>query len=408
MGFPSVDEQMAVLERGCEHIYTEAELRKKLEESRAQGRPLRIKLGLDPTAPDIHLGHTVVLGKMRQFQDLGHKAVLIIGDYTAMVGDPSGKSKTRPMLSRQEIEVNARTYFAQAGKILDMSEDKLEIRPNSEWLNGLNLADALRLAGKMTVARMLERDSFEKRYKAGDAIYIHEFLYPLLQGYDSVAIESDVELGGTDQTFNNLVGRDLQTDAGQPPQVVMIMPILVGIDGVEKMSKSLGNYIGVTEPASEMFGKTMRIPDELMRNYYELLTTCSMSEISTLCDPSKTHPREAKVSLAKEIVARFHDAAAADREAELFDRVFRDGGLRDDIPEVTLSTGEVGGNGIMIGKMLKLLDLADSVSDGKRLVQQGGVSIDNEKLSDPQATITPADGMIVRVGKRRVAKVKLT
>jgi tyrosyl-tRNA synthetase len=339
---------------------------------------------------------------------LGHKAVLIIGDYTAMVGDPSGKSKTRPMLSREEIDVNAKTYLAQAGKILDTSEEKLEIRPNSEWLDALNLADALKLAGKMTVARMLERDSFEKRYKAGEAIYIHEFLYPLLQGHDSVAIESDVELGGTDQTFNNLVGRDLQTDAGQAPQIVMIMPILVGIDGVEKMSKSLGNYIGVTDEPSEMFGKTMRIPDELMANYYELLTTRPMSEVRTLCDPAKTHPREAKVALAKEIVTRFHDAASADREAEMFDRVFRDGGLRDDVPEVPLSKTEIGGDGIMVGKMLKLLDLADSASDGKRLVKQGGVSIDEERLTDPQATVTPTDGMIVRVGKRRVAKVKLT
>ncbi len=408
MGFASVEEQLAVLERGCEHIYTAEELRKKLELSKAEDKPLRIKLGLDPTAPDIHLGHTVVLRKMRQFQDLGHRAVLIIGDYTAMVGDPSGKSKTRPVLSPDEIKVNAETYFAQAGKILDTSEERLEIRPNSEWLNPLNLADALKLAGKMTVARMLERDSFEKRYKEGEAIYIHEFLYPLLQGHDSVAIESDVELGGTDQTFNNLVGRDLQIDAGQPPQVVMIMPILVGIDGVEKMSKSLGNYIGVTEEPSEMFGKTMRIPDELMPNYFELLTTWPMDEIRTLCDASKTHPREAKVALAKEIVSQFHDAATADREAEMFDRVFREGGLRDDIPEATLPGSEVGHDGIMVGKLLNLLELAASASEGKRLVKQGGVSIDGEKLADPQAMITPTDGMLIRVGKRRVARIKLT
>ncbi len=408
MGFASVDEQLAVLERGCEHIYTLDELRKKLVESQANDRPLRIKLGLDPTAPDIHLGHTVVLRKMRQFQDLGHRAVLIIGDYTAMVGDPSGKSKTRPVLSPDEIKVNAETYFAQAGKILDTSEDKLEIRPNSEWLNPLNLADALKLAGKMTVARMLERDSFEKRYKEGEAIYIHEFLYPLLQGHDSVAIESDVELGGTDQTFNNLVGRDLQIDAGQPPQVVMIMPILVGIDGMEKMSKSLGNYIGVTEPPSEMFGKTMRIPDELMRNYFELLTTRPMSEVRTLCDAGKTHPREAKVTLAKDIVAQFYDAATADRESEMFDRVFREGGLRDDIPEVTIDRASLDGDGVPIGKLLQLLNLTETGGEGKRLVKQGGVSVDDEKFSDPMGKVAPTDGMIVRVGKRRVAKVKLT
>ena len=408
MGFASVDEQMAVLGRGCEHIYTEAELREKLAASRAGNRPLRVKLGLDPTAPDIHLGHTVVLGKMRQFQDLGHRAVLIIGDYTTRVGDPSGRLKARRVMSLEEIEANAQTYFEQAGKVLDTSEDKLEIRRNSEWLEGLNLADALQLAGKMTVAQMLERDSFEQRYKSGEPIYIHEFLYPLLQGHDSVALESDVELGGTDQTFNVLVGRNLQTDAGQPPQAVVVMPILVGTDGVEKMGKSLGNYIGVTEPPSEMFGKTMRIPDELMPNWFELLTTVPMSEVRTLCDPAETHPREAKVGLARQIVTRFHDAAAADHEAEMFDRVFRDGGLRDDIPDVALSGSEIGDDGMMPGKLLKLLELAPSASEGGRLVKQGGVSIDDRKLSDPQGKITPADGMLVRVGKRRVARVKLT
>jgi tyrosyl-tRNA synthetase len=407
MDFQGVDEQLAVLERGCDRIYTEAELRKKLEESRAAGRPLRVKLGLDPTAPDIHLGHTVVLRKMRQFQDLGHRAVLIIGDYTAMVGDPSGRSKTRPMLSLEQIEVNAQTYLAQAGKVLSTDPDKLEIRRNSEWLTEMNMAAALRLAAKMTVARMLERDTFEKRYKAGEAIYIHEFLYPLLQGHDSVAIRSDVELGGTDQTFNNLVGRDLQIDAGQAPQIVMIMPILVGIDGVEKMSKSLGNYIGVSDPPSEMFGKTMRIPDGLMANYFELLTTRPKGEIQTLCDPARTHPRQAKVTLAKDIVTQFYDAATADREAELFDRVFRDGGLRDDIPEVAISRAELGGNGFLPGKLLKRLGLVDSASEGARQVKQGGVSIDTQKLSDPQARISPVDGMIVRVGKRRAARVRV-
>ncbi len=408
MGFASVDEQMAVLERGCERIYTEPELRKKLEASRAENRPLRIKLGLDVTAPDIHLGHTVGLGKMRQFQDLGHKAVLIIGDYTTMVGDPSGRSKTRPVLSREEIEANAETYFAQAGKILDTHDDRLEIRRNSEWLAGLNLADTLKLAGKMTVARMLERDSFEKRYKSGEPIYIHEFMYPLLQGYDSVALEADVELGGTDQTFNCLVGRDLQIDAGQPPQVVMINPILVGTDGVEKMSKSLGNYVGVTDPPSEMFGKTMRIPDGLMANYYELLTSRPMSEIRTLCSPAKTHPRQAKAALAREIVTRFYDAQTAEREAALFDRVFRDGGIRDDVPEVALGKAEIGDDSIMPGKLLVLLKLTESTGEGKRLIKQGGVSVDDRKLSDPLTPLAVTDGMLVRVGKRRAARVKLT
>jgi len=408
MAFASVDEQMAVLTRGIDSLYTEAELRKKLEESRKTGWPLRVKLGLDPTAPDIHLGHTVVLRKMRQFQDLGHKAVLIIGDYTAMVGDPSGRSKTRPVLNADQIEANAKTYFAQAGKIVDTAPSKLEIRPNSEWLGKMNMASALKLAGKMTVARMLERDSFAKRYKAGEPIFIHEFLYPLLQGQDSVEIQSDVELGGTDQTFNNLVGRDLQIDAGQPPQVVMIMPILIGIDGVEKMSKSLGNYIGVTDPPSEMFGKTMRIPDGLMPNYFELLTGRPQTEIRILCNPAKTHPREAKATLARDIVTQFYDAATAQREAELFDRVFRDGGLRDDIPEVTLNRAELDGDGVLPGKLLKLLGLADSASEGGRLVKQGGVTINDRRLTDPQAKVSPENGMIVRVGKRRVAVVKLT
>jgi len=406
MVFPSVDDQLAVLERGCERIYTEAELRKKLEDSRASGRPLRVKLGLDPTAPDIHLGHTVVLRKMRQFQDLGHKAVLIIGDYTAMVGDPSGRSKTRPILGPEQIERNAETYFAQAGKVLDTDPAKLEIRRNSEWLAGMNLAAALRLAGKMTVARMLERDAFEKRYRTGDPIYIHEFLYPLLQGQDSVAIESDVELGGTDQTFNNLVGRDLQMDAGQPPQVVVIMPILIGIDGTEKMSKSLGNYIGVTDPPGEMFGKTMRIPDGLMPNYFTLLTTRSVEEIRTLCDPEKTHPRQAKATLARDIVTQFYDAATAEREAEMFDRVFRDGGLRDDIPDVPLNRADFG-DGILPGKLLKLLGLAESTSEGARLVKQGGVSMNEQKLIDPQTKVAPTDGAVFRVGKRRAARVRL-
>jgi tyrosyl-tRNA synthetase len=311
------------------------------------------------------------------------------------------------VLSAEEVERNAMTYFAQAGKVLDTDPSKLELRRNSEWLAGLNLAAALRLAGKMTVARMLERDSFERRYKAGDPIYIHEFLYPLLQGQDSVVIESDVEIGGTDQTFNCLVGRDLQIDAGQPPQVVMVMPMLVGTDGAEKMSKSLGNYIGVSDPPSEMFGKTMRIPDALMPNYFDLLTTRTQPEVRTLCDPGKTHPRQAKVTLARDIVTQFYDAATADREADLFDRVFRDGGLRDDIPEVAIRRAEIGGDGLLPGKLLKLLGLVDSNMEGTRQVKQGGVSIDNQKLSDPQARIAPTDGMIVRVGKRRAARVKV-
>ena len=299
--FRSADDQLKVLCARAVQIETVDELRKKLDESRAANRPLRVKLGMDPTAPDIHLGHTVVLRKMREFQDLGHKAVLIIGDYTAMIGDPSGKTKTRPMLSAEEIKHNAETYFQQAGKVLDTAPDKLEIRYNSEWLAPMRLADVIKLCSQMSVARMMERDTFEKRYKAGEPISIHEFLYPLMQGYDSVCIQSDVELGGTDQTFNNLVGRQLQAGAGQQSQIVMIMPILPGLDGVHKMSKSLGNYIGVSEPPNEVFGKAMSISDELMWPWYEMLLGKTQAEIAAL----KTgHPMEAKKALAAALVER--------------------------------------------------------------------------------------------------------
>ncbi|MBN1489517.1 MAG: tyrosine--tRNA ligase, partial [Phycisphaerae bacterium] len=306
----SIDGQLALLARGCEQIYKADELKRKLETAQRQGRQLRVKLGLDPSAPDIHLGHAVVLRKMRQFQDLGHKAVLIIGDYTAMIGDPTGKSKTRPVLTGEQVDINAATYLDQAGKILDTSPEKLEIRRNSEWLAPMTFADVLKLAGKMTVARMLERDTFAKRYAAGIEIYIHEFLYPLMQGHDSVAIRSDVELGGTDQTFNNLVGRDFQADDGQEPQVVMILPILVGLDGVEKMSKSLGNYVGVGEPAHDMFGKLMSVPDQCMVNYFTLLTDLAVPEIQRICDPKQTHPMDAKKRLAETVTQGFHAADA--------------------------------------------------------------------------------------------------
>src|SRR3954447_2548239 len=270
--FAPVDEQLTYLKKGAAEIIRDADLRAKLEKSRSTGKPLRIKLGMDPTAPDLHLGHSVVLRNMRQFQDFGHKAILIIGDATAMIGDPTGKKKTRPVLTPAELEKNAATYFAQAGKILDMSPEKVEIHNNSEWLHKMSFVDSLKLCQKMTVARMLERDTFQERYKAGEPIYIHEFMYPLMQGWDSVMIKADVELGGTDQTFNNLVGRDLQESEGQPPQIVIIMPILVGMDGVQKMSKSLGNYIGVSEAASEQFGKAMSIPDNLMENWFRMVT----------------------------------------------------------------------------------------------------------------------------------------
>ena len=406
--FPSINEQMAVLQRGCERVFTEEELRQRLEHAAEQGRPLRVKLGMDPTAPDIHLGHSVVLRKMRQFQDLGHRAVLIIGDYTAMVGDPSGRSKTRPLLSPEEVRQNADTYLEQAGRILDITPQKLEMRYNSEWLSGLSFADVLRLTSQMTVARMLERDTFATRYKAGTEIYIHEFLYPLMQGRDSVAIEADVELGGTDQTFNNLVGRDLQRDAGQPPQIVIIMPLLIGLDGTEKMSKSLGNAVGVTEPASEMFGKVMSIPDDLMGNYFELLTDRPEKETAELLNADRTHPREAKVTLAKDVVAWYHGLPAAEAAATEFDRIHAgagSGGLPDDIPGAPAPGEWFGGDGVAAVKLIVHCGFSPSNSEAKKLLAEGGVRLNGQKLTDPQATIKLNNGDILQRGKRRFVRL---
>ncbi len=397
-----IAQQIKALKHGTIEIYTEEELAEKLTEAADNSRQLRIKLGLDPTSPDIHLGHTVVLRKMRQFQDLGHKAVLIIGDYTALIGDPSGQNTTRPVLSSKQIEKNAKTYFQQAGKILDTSEDKLEVRYNSEWLAELNLADIIKLTSNMTVARMLERDTFELRYKKGDPIGIHEFLYPLMQGYDSVMIKSDVELGGTDQTFNNLVGRDLQRVDGQNPQVVITMPILVGLDGKEKMSKSKNNYIGVTDEPTDMFGKVMSISDCLMENYFTLLTDLSDEKIAELVNPDKTHPKEAKVLLGKMLVEQFYDKAAAESAAEQFDKVFAKRQLPDEITEF-----EVSKESVATKKLLLLCKLVDTGGEAKRMIKQSAVSIDGEKIADPNAQITPADGMVVQVGKRRFARLKV-
>ena len=398
----NVVQTVEALKRGTVEVYTETDLAQRLMDAAKAGRQMRIKLGLDPTSPDIHLGHTVVLRKMRQFQDLGHKAVLIIGDYTARVGDPTGQNATRPMLSPEQIERNARTYFNQAGHILNTSPDKLEVRYNSEWLAKLNLADLIKLASSMTVARMLERDTFELRYKAGDPIGIHEFLYPLMQGYDSVMIRSDVELGGTDQTFNNLVGRDLQRLHDQPPQIVITMPILVGLDGKEKMSKSKGNYVGVTDAPNEMFGKIMSISDEMMADYFTLLTDLSGEKIATLTDPSRTHPKEAKVTLGKTVVTQFYGPELADMAAAEFDKVFAQGQLPDEIPEFALP-----GEPISIKQLLTTCRLVDTGGEAKRMVMQGGVSIDGQKATDPNATTTPTDGMVVQVGKRRFARIRV-
>jgi len=395
-----VAQQVQLLKRGTVEVFTEAELAQRLTDAAKEGRQLRIKLGLDPTSPDIHLGHTVVLRKMRQFQDLGHKAVLIIGDYTARIGDPSGQNTTRPILSPEEIEQNAKTYFVQAGKILDTSKEKIEIRHNSEWLEKLTLMELIQIAAKKTVAQMLQRDTFKKRLAADIDVYTHEFLYPLMQGYDSVMIKSDVELGGTDQTFNNLVGRDIQKAYGQPPQIVITTPILVGLDGKEKMSKSKGNYIGVTDQPNDMFGKVMSISDDMMENYFTLLTGIPADRIAELTDPARTHPKEAKVLLGKTVVAQFYDTAAANAAAAEFDKVFAQKQLPDEIPEIAIAPAP-----IAAAKLLLACGLVSTGGEAKRMIKQGGATIDGEKLTDPNAEITPKTGMIVRVGKLKFTRI---
>ncbi|MFH1370101.1 MAG: tyrosine--tRNA ligase [Planctomycetota bacterium] len=394
-----IQEQLKMLKRGTVEIFTEAELAEKLK----AGRQLRIKLGLDPTSPDIHLGHTVVLRKMRQFQDLGHKAVLIIGDYTARIGDPTGVNTTRPMLSGEQIEQNARTYFEQAGKILDTSDGKLEVRYNSEWLEQMTLMELIQLAAKKTVAQMLQRDSFKLRLDKGIDVYTHEFIYPLMQGYDSVVIKSDVELGGTDQTFNNLVGRDIQKAYNQPQQVVITVPILVGLDGKEKMSKSKGNYIGVTDEPNDMFGKVMSISDDMMENYFTLLTDLATDKIAELTNSQKTHPKEAKVLLAKTIVSQFYDAKAGDSAAEQFDKVFAQKQLPDEIPEVQLSAEPITVKQLLVG-----CKLVETGGEAKRMCAQSAVTIDGQKITDPNVQITPKSGMTIQVGKRKFARLKVT
>jgi len=397
-----IPRQVMQLARGTDAVYTQRELARRLEVAAGAGRQLRVKLGLDPTAPDIHLGHTVVLRKMRQFQDLGHKAVMIIGDYTARIGDPTGQNKTRPVLEPEQIEANARTYFEQAGKVLDTSPEKFEVRYNGEWLASLNLADIVKLAGQMTVARMMERDTFETRYKAGQPIGVHEFLYPLMQGYDSVCIDADVELGGTDQTFNNLIGRQLQENAGKKPQIVMIMPILVGLDGTEKMSKSKGNYIGVTDEPNDMFGKVMSIPDTLMRNYFTLLTDMPAREIDVLVDPDQTHPKQAKVRLGKLIVEQYHGPAAAAEAAEEFDRVFAQRNVPADMEDIHVEVARMG-----IVELVVAAGFAKSKGEARRLITQNAVSIAEKKITDSNAQVTLKGGQVLKVGKRRFGRIVL-
>ena len=399
----AVREALAASLRGCDELLVEHEWVRKLARSAATGQPLRIKLGLDPTAPDLHLGHTVVLNKMRQLQDLGHVAVFLVGDFTAMIGDPSGRNATRPPLSREQIEENARTYFSQAGLVLDLA--RTEVRRNSQWSDALGARGMIELAARYTVARMMERDDFSRRFRSGAPISVHEFLYPLMQGYDSVALQADLELGGTDQKFNLLVGRELQKEYGQTPQCVLTMPLLEGTDGVDKMSKSKGNYIGITESPQQMFGKLMSISDVLMWRYFELLSFRPQSDIERLRTQVSDglNPREAKVALAREIVARFHSAAAAEAAQADFEARFRGGALPEDMPEVMLA----GGAPMTIVPVLKAAGLVPSSAEAVRNIQQGGVRVDGARIED-RALELRAGTYVVQVGKRRFARVTLT
>ncbi len=396
----SVRAAMAVSLRGVDELLPPADWLTKLQRAEASGQPLRIKLGLDPTAPDIHLGHTVVLNKMRQLQDLGHQVIFLIGDFTSLIGDPSGRNSTRPPLTAEQIRANAETYFAQAKLVLD--EARTEVRYNSEWSDPLGARGMIELAAKYTVARMMERDDFNKRFKAGQSISVHEFLYPLMQGYDSVALKSDLELGGTDQKFNLLVGRHLQQEYGQEPQCILTMPLLEGLDGVEKMSKSKGNTIGITEPANSMFAKVLSVSDELMWRWYTLLSFKSLAEIDALKAEvaAGRNPKDAKVLLAREITTRFHSAGAADAAEQDFVNRSK-GGVPDEIPEVQLSGAPLG-----IGLVLKQSGLAPSTSEANRLIEGGGVRVDSSGVSDKGLKLA-AGIYVVQVGKRKFARVTL-
>ena len=396
----TIKEQIAELSRGTDEVLPEDGLEAKL----TQGRPLIIKAGFDPTAPDLHIGHTVLINKMRQFQQLGHEVVFLIGDFTGMIGDPSGKNATRPPLSTDQIKANAETYEAQIFKILD--EDKTRVEFNSTWMGDMDAAGLIKLAARHTVARMLERDDFNKRYKSGQSISIHEFLYPLVQGYDSVALKADVELGGTDQKFNLLVGRQLQQDYGQEPQIVMTTPLLEGLDGVQKMSKSLDNYIGITEAPGEMFGKIMSISDDLMWRYFEVLSFRSLDDIAGLktAVADGMNPRDAKFELGVEIVARFHDDAAAEAAKQEFISRFQQGAMPDEIPEKSLDSqgGQLG-----LAHLLKGADLVSSTSEAFRMIKQGAVKIDGERVEDRSLQIKAGSTHIYQVGKRKFARVTL-
>lgn len=391
-----VESQLALIKRGAEELLVETELKQKLE----SGRPLRVKAGFDPTAPDLHLGHTVLINKLRHFQELGHHVMFLIGDFTGMIGDPTGKNATRPPLSREQIKQNAETYQDQVFKILDPA--KTEICFNSTWFDTLGAAGMIKLAAQHTVARMLERDDFAKRYAANQPIAIHEFLYPLCQGYDSVAMRADVELGGTDQKFNLLVGRELQKHYGQPPQCILTMPLLEGLDGINKMSKSLGNYIGIAEPPQEIFGKLMSVSDELMWRYFDLLSFRSSMDISNLKRSVEegVNPRDIKIALAQELVARFHSQSAADKALEDFLARFQRGAMPDDMPEFTLPAGPV-------AHVLKQSGLVASTSEALRMIDAGGVRLDGEKIADKGLQLVAGTSVVLQVGKRKFARVTI-
>ncbi|MEJ2056230.1 MAG: tyrosine--tRNA ligase [Desulfofustis sp.] len=397
-----IEEQLELIERGVVDCISRDELKAKLEQSIKTGQPLKIKAGFDPTAPDLHVGHTVLLQKMKHFQELGHDVYFLIGDFTGFIGDPTGKSETRKPLTREDIARNAETYKEQVFKILDPYRTKVVF--NSEWLGKINSFDMIRLASELTVARMLERDDFKKRFEGNRPISIHEFLYPLIQGYDSVAMEADVELGGTDQLFNLLVGRDLQRSRGQEPQIVLTLPLLEGLDGVNKMSKSLGNYIGITEDANDIYGKTMSVTDELMFRYFELLSDLTSTEIEELqrgLEQGSLHPKEVKQKLARELTARFHSEELALQAEHNFENVFAKHDLPDDLPQQSVHADEP----VWLPKLLVDSGLVSSTSDGRRMIKQNAVSIDGEKISDTGYTVEPSGSCILKVGKRRFCKV---
>jgi tyrosyl-tRNA synthetase len=399
-----IEKSLEVIGRGAVDIINKEELKKKLERAISSGKPLRVKAGFDPTAPDLHLGHTVLIQKMKHFQDLGHQVIFLIGDFTGLIGDPTGKSDTRPPLTPEQVQENAATYKEQIFKILD--PEKTEVAFNSTWMNEMRSIDMIRLCAKYTVARMLEREDFKQRFQNQKSIAVHEFIYPLIQGYDSVALKADVELGGTDQTFNLLVGRHIQKEYGQEPQIVLTMPLLEGLDGVNKMSKSLGNYVGITEEPFQMFGKLMSISDQLMFRYYELLSSLSMKDITGLqeaVEQGSIHPKEVKARLAMELVARFHGREAADKARARFEAQFARKEIPEDIPEYVLG-GDVDRSSVFLPRVLKEAGLVKSTSEARRLIKQGAVTIDGEKVSSDEVAVS-GQGAVLKVGKRRFLRL---